>query len=162
MANTHVRPQCHCGAFTICLDANRYSETRACPACAHCYLSIQNLAIQVWIPLRDFHLKRGVGSEKRPIDDLRMATRLVDCLLNDQWPSMATMVDFGIDSPAHYGALQCAVLAGITAYELDRVMGDGPAITRLIRSVPGQAYGAVQFFTAYDALSWGEAEEEAI
>ena len=47
-----------------------------------------------------------------------------------------------------------------TAYDLDRVMGDGPAITRLIRSVPYQPYADVEFQTAYDDFDWEEGCDE--
>ena len=69
-------------------------------------------------------------------------------------------MDYGIDSKRHLGALQHAVRAGVTAYDLDRVMGDGPAITRLVRSVPYHPYADVEFQTAYDTFDWEEECDE--
>lgn len=105
------------------------------------------------IHLADFHVKRGDAAGQRPLDDRSMAQRLVECLVDDVWPSPATIVDFGIDSPQHLGALQHAVRSGCTAYDLDRVMGDGPAITRLVRGFAQQPYGHVEFATLYDAVA---------
>ncbi len=76
----------------------------------------------------------------------------MECLRNDVWPSPATIVDFGIDTARHLGALQNAVRFGFTAYELDRVMGDGSAITKLVNATPKQPYGFVEFRTVYDGL----------
>ena len=87
-----------------------------------------------------------------------MAERLVECLVSDEWPSPATVADFGIDSSAHYMALKHAVRTGITAYELDRVMGDGPAITQLVQGVPSQPCRFVRFRTLWDDYfqDWGD------
>jgi hypothetical protein len=109
--------------------------------------------------LRDFHLKRGDGSQQRSLADLTMATGLVESLVCDEWPSPAVVVDFGIDTSRHLGALQYAVRGGATAYDLDRVLGDGPAITQLVRGVRHQPYADVIFRTAYDSFVWGELEE---
>jgi len=96
---------------------------------------------------------------KRPLHDMGMAERLANCLDLDVWPSPAIVLDFGIASHRHFGALQHAVRNGITAYELDRVVGDGAALTRLIQAVPGQPYGEVVFQTVYDEFSWADEEE---
>jgi hypothetical protein len=101
----------------------------------------------------DFHFKRGDGLHQRPLDDVSMATRLVECLVEDRWPSPATIVDFGIDTNRHLGALRHAVHQGCCIYDLDRVMGDGPAITQLVQAFPYQPYGPVEFRTAYDGLA---------
>lgn len=50
--------------------------------------------------------------------------------------------------------------AGCTAYDLDRVMGDGPAITQLIRAVPDQPYPFVEFRTIYDGYTRVVDDEE--
>ncbi len=106
--------------------------------------------IRTVIPLKDFHLKRGVGCTLRPIDEMEMAEELVECLKNDRWPSIAAVVDFGIDSPSHLGALQSAYWSGCNVYDLDRVLGDGNAITQLVQAVPEQRYPDVRFVTVYD------------
>lgn len=98
---------------------------------------------------------------KRPLHDLGMAERLANCLDLDVWPSPAIVLDFGIASRSHLGALRHAVRGGVTPYELDRVMGDGPAITRLVRAVPGQPYDEAVFHTVYDDFGWAEEEESS-
>ena len=151
---------CSCGGELQRVDASGHSQTTLCKKCRYCSLIVHHPNFELCILLADFHLKRGDLDGQRPLGDLGMATHLVDCLTHDVWPSPATIVDFGIDTPRHLGALQHAVGAGITAYDLDRVMGDGLALTPLIRSVPDQPYGNVEFETPYDALagtlSWTE------
>jgi hypothetical protein len=52
-------------------------------------------------------------------------------LILDVWPNPAGVEDFGLRSDRHYAALQYAVRNdGVTAEELDRVLGDGDAILR--------------------------------
>ncbi|REJ90721.1 MAG: hypothetical protein DWQ35_16095 [Planctomycetota bacterium] len=103
--------------------------------------------------MADFHLKRGDGLHQRPLDDVSMASRLVESLVQDTWPSPATIVDFGIDTDRHLGALQHAVHQGCAIYDLDRVMGDGPAITQLVRAFAHYPYGRIEFRTAYDEVA---------
>ena len=92
-----------------------------------------------------------------------MAQRLVECLKNGSEPSPASRADFGIEERAHLRALKHAVQSGITAYDLDRVMGDGPAITALTQGIPGQPEPNIEFRTAYDGLMFlFEAEEEEL
>lgn len=123
-----------------------------CDECHRCSLVVTPPSFGLTIALANFHRLRGSGTGQRPLDDRSMAVRLVDCLILDQWPSPASIIDWGIDSAHHLGALQHAVVVGITAYDLDRVLGDGPAITALTRGVPRQPYRDVVFTTAYDAL----------
>jgi hypothetical protein len=87
-----------------------------------------------------------------------MATKLYEDLVFDRWPSSATELDFGIDSSDHLGALQFAVQSGVTPYDLDRVIADGPAITQLVHSVPVQPYPVV-FKTIWDGIDWIEYDE---
>jgi len=79
-----------------------------------------------------------------------MAQTLVDCLTDNCWPSLATVVDYGIDSSDHFKALQSAYQGGCNVYDLDRVMGDGPAITQLVHAVPGLSFIGIRFRTMYD------------
>ncbi len=151
--------RCNCGGNLKEKDRGIFSATIACARCHTCSLVIGHRRFQEWIPLRDFHLKRGDGPMKRPFHDMGMAERLANCLDLDVWPSPAIVLDFGIASHRHFGALQHAVRNGITAYELDRVVGDGAALTRLIQAVPGQPYGEVVFQTVYDEFSWADEEE---
>ena len=154
MKTTEMPVTGDCGESIDALDAWGYSATMCCRYCSRDVLCIRHPDFAAMIPLRDFLRKRGDGSHQRPLADLSMAEALVDCLVLDAWPSPATVIDFGIDSPEHLGALQHAVSAGVTAYDLDRVMGDGPAITSLVRSVPDQPYPDVTFVTAYDGMAW--------
>jgi hypothetical protein len=80
-----------------------------------------------------------------------MARRLVDSLLLE--PVAVTGRDRGLwdRQPSLLGALQYAVGMGVSVYDLDRVIGDGQAITRLTQSVPGQPYQA-WFVTIYDTF----------
>jgi hypothetical protein len=128
-------------------------------ACRLCSLVICHSAFQARIPLRDFHLKRGDLDNQRPLADLTMASNLVECLGRDEWPSQGTILDFGIETDRHLGALQYAVLGGVTAYDLDCVMGHGPAITQLTRAVTIQPYRDVEFSTAYDPM-YADSDDE--
>ena len=140
-------------------DHEDHAMTLACSICRRCWLLVLHPRFQVEIALREFHRKRGDGPFQRALDEMSLATRLVEHLILDTWPSRATVMDWGIDTGNHYGALQHAVRSGVTAYELDRVVGDGPAITRLVRAVPEQPYGDVEFRTAWDDFSWPEEDE---
>jgi hypothetical protein len=84
--------------------------------------------------------------------DFRIVTvDLIRCLRADIWPGMAAIVDFGIDTPQHLGALQYALVhGGRTAAEFEAALGSGAALTALC-AVPGQPY-PVTFDTAWDHL----------
>lgn len=56
-----------------------------------------------------------------------------EALMLDMPLSPAATVDFGVTSTNHYAFLQRAVRGGVTMEELDAVLGDGPAITALVR-----------------------------
>ena len=149
---TEKEKTCKCGGPIALVDSYGNSFTVRCKACAHCSLVVaRSDAIQM-IRLADFHLKRGDAPDQRPLDDLAMASRLVRCLVHDEWPTFATITDYGIESASHLGALQYAVRSGCSAYDLDRVTGDGPAITELVRAVPVQPYLGIEFQTPYDGM----------
>ena len=60
----------------------------------------------------------------------------------------AMIVDFGVNSSAHYVALQNAVRAGATKEELDFALGEGNKLTTLVKKyVPNSD---VVFSTSYD------------
>ena len=143
---------CPCGGTLAEVDRFEQSQTVACRVCARAMLLIDAPPIRASIPLCDFHLKRGSVPHGRPLDDLTMATGLFRDLAFDCWPSPAAILDFGIESSAHLGALQHGVHEGVTAYDLDRVLGDGPAITELVRSIPLQPYPFVVFRTSWDGF----------
>lgn len=72
-------------------------------------------------------------------------------LVLDEWPSQATIVDFGVESPAHLGALQYAVIHdAVTLEELDQALGNGRAIQALISEQ--NPYRHVAFRTDWDDL----------
>jgi hypothetical protein len=61
------------------------------------------------------------------------------------------VIDFGIESERHYGALQHAVCEDeVSPEQLDRALGNGAALTALIR--PENPYNGVEFKTFWDAL----------
>ena len=151
---------CFCGASLDIIDAEGHSYTGFYQDCHQASLVIDEPRCKLNICLADFHSKRGEGSEQRPLNDRAMAKQLVQCIDNNEWPSPATCLDFGIDETRHFGALQYAVKLGVTDYDLDRVIGDGPAITRLVRGIPGQPYADIEFRTAYDMLFLDELDDE--
>jgi hypothetical protein len=74
-----------------------------------------------------------------------------DAILADSWPSHAGVVDFGIDSPDHLGALQYEFRTGrVTVERFDDAIGWGPALTGLIGD--GNPYRGVSFQTLWDKL----------
>ncbi len=86
-------------------------------------------------------------------DRLGMAHRLKEALIRKEWPSSATMSDFGIKSSEHCDALHFAVVAGgVHVDQLAEVVRNGPAITRLIQSVPGNPLKDLAFVTRWDDL----------
>lgn len=73
-------------------------------------------------------------------------------LMMDTWPRNAAIVDFDLRDTDHYGALQFAVRSGVSAWELDLVLGDGKSITELCLGFKDNPYKAT-FVTAYDRMS---------
>ena len=54
-------------------------------------------------------------------------------LIEDEWPSPAACVDFGIRSDRHLGALQHAVICdAVTLEQLDAALGNGPALQAFV------------------------------
>ena len=81
-----------------------------------------------------------------------LTTKLIDAIRLDLYPqSNAVLCDFGIDSQAHYEALYYPVRNGdIDAETLDSVLGNGPAITKLVRSFDVNPHKDIVFKTVYD------------
>ena len=80
-----------------------------------------------------------------------LTQQLILALELDVWPSAVTCMDFGIECPEHLGALQYAVkFDGVTEEELDKALGDGRALERLIS--PSNPYHGVTFQTVWDFL----------
>ena len=79
-----------------------------------------------------------------------VAQNCYDSLMLDVWPRPAAIVDFALDSDAHYAALQSAIKNGATVEELDAALGNGVALTALVKKyVPDSE---TVFSTAYDDL----------
>ncbi len=79
-----------------------------------------------------------------------------DSLMMDEYPRPAAIVDFGLDTPNHLGALQHAIRSGATVEELDAALGDGEKLTALVERFPNNPY-PVKFKTAYDVIKHGVA-----
>lgn len=82
-------------------------------------------------------------------------------VLIDNWPSPAACVDFGVDSQLHYEALYYPIRAGeISEVELDKVLGNGPEITKLVQSCESNPHKDIVFQTSYDCMEVGLDDEE--
>lgn len=81
--------------------------------------------------------------------------RVFKAMMMDVWPdSPAALVDFGLDTDAHYAALSRRVRSGaITAEQLDAACGNGPALTKLVD-------GEVTFTTSHDDFEIGEEDDD--
>lgn len=80
-----------------------------------------------------------------------LTQHLVDSLFFDMWPRPAAVVDFGLDTQAHYEALHKTVRAGeITAEQLDTALGNGKMLTELVGNAPSNPHRGIVFHTAYD------------
>jgi hypothetical protein len=74
-----------------------------------------------------------------------------NAILADEWPSPAGVVDFGIESPDHLGALQYEFRTGrVTLEQFDDAIGWGPALNKLIGA--DNPYRGVTFKTKWDSL----------
>ncbi len=137
--------KCPCGGHRTIIDEFGPSRTVRCESCWQYSLIVKPTHNDIVIPLEHFGLVRGEADYQRPLHDRKMANALVNCLWNDVWPSWSTIDHFGIDSADHLGALQFAHFGGCSAYDFDRVLGDGKAITQLVRTVDFQPYPLVVF-----------------
>jgi len=82
----------------------------------------------------------------------RVTENLYHSLMLDVWPGPAAIVDFGINSNSHLGALQHAVKHDdVTAEQLDSALGNGPKLTALITKT--NPYYGVTFKTSWDYLA---------
>ena len=143
--NECVPCRIRCDVFDF--DPHGYSYRTNCPNCGLCYLLVKDHVIG----LRVFHIKRGSVDWQRPISDTTMAEAFIADLRLDVKPSPAKCLDFGINSDVHYRALRDAVQSGLTPWELDSVMGDGLAISRLVEAHTAKF---VKFQTSYDRSDW--------
>ncbi|QDV26084.1 hypothetical protein Q31a_44550 [Aureliella helgolandensis] len=139
------RHQCQCGGQLQKFDENSSSQTAYCSRCNEYSLILRPAYETQVIHLNLFGTIRGNAAYQRPYSDMERAEELVVCLVMDVWPNWATIDQFSIYSSDHLGALQHALRSGCTAYDFDRVQGDGSAITNLVRCVSTQPYGRVDF-----------------
>jgi len=90
---------------------------------------------------------------------LMLTEHTYESLLLDMWPRPAAIVDFGIDSTDHLGALQHAVKHdGVTVEQLNDALGSGKKLNALIKA--DNPYGHVKFATSYDFMNDEEDEKE--
>jgi hypothetical protein len=92
---------------------------------------------------------------------IRPLTRqLVECCQLDVWPGRAAVIDFGLDSSSHLGALQYAIREDLVTLEkMDAAMGDGRKLTEIAQR-GDNPYRFVTFNTAWDKLRDIEQEHE--
>jgi hypothetical protein len=82
------------------------------------------------------------------------ARALIQAITFDMQPRASAAVDFGIDSQKHYEALYYPIRRGeITLRDLEKVVGDGPAITELVRRKgKSNPHRNIKFTTSYDRM----------
>ena len=92
-------------------------------------------------------------SEKEQASTVRPLTQqLIDCCQLDVWPGNAAVIDFGLDSSSHLGALQFAIREElVTPHELDAAMGKGEKLTEIARR-GDNPYRDVTFKTSWDEI----------
>lgn len=65
----------------------------------------------------------------------------------------AAITDFGIETPDHFSALSLAVRQGeISLEDLDRALGNGPLLTKLVRAARSNPHKAISFKTPWDEM----------
>ncbi len=91
----------------------------------------------------------------KPSRPIRPVTQvLFNAMVLDLWPdSSAAIVDFGLDSQAHYEALHGPIRAGeITVEQLDEALGNGPRLTSLVRESQANPHKTIVFRCAGDNM----------
>jgi hypothetical protein len=92
----------------------------------------------------------AASPDDRPVRPL--TNDLINAVLFDVWPKVPTIVDFGIDSAEHLGALQFAIKYGeVTPHELDAAMGNGAKLTEIVQR-GDNPYRDVTFRTSWDEM----------
>jgi hypothetical protein len=93
-----------------------------------------------------------MSDDKQPSQIRPLTRQLIECAHLDVWPGHAAVVDFGIDSDRHLGALQFAIRNDlVTPTELDAAMGKGAMLTE-IAGRGDSPYRDVTFRTSWDGL----------
>ena len=101
---------------------------------------------------------------RKPLPVREVTRNAYDAIHADEWPSPAGVMDFGIDSRKHLGALRYEFRTGrVSLEQFDDALGWGPALTRLIKA--GNPSDGVVFKTAWDDLmvrveEWAVVSEE--
>ena len=81
-----------------------------------------------------------------------LTQQLIECCQLDVWPGRATVIDFGLDTSSHLGALQYAIREElVTPQELDAAMGKGEKLTEIAQRGENP-YRFVTFRTAWDDM----------
>jgi hypothetical protein len=88
------------------------------------------------------------------LDKVRPVTRrLIESLMLDAWPNHTAIVDFGIDSQAHYEALYYPIREGtIMPLALDDALGHGEKLTRMTREADSNPHKDIEFHTSWDVI----------
>ena len=82
-----------------------------------------------------------------------VAERAYMALMLDMPLTMAATVDLGAVNEEHYRALQQAIRQNCPVAKLDAALGNGPALTTLVKTYTGID---LQFVTPWDLLSLEE------
>lgn len=81
----------------------------------------------------------------------KTAEEVYQCLMLDVWPGHTAITDFGLETDAHYGALQYAIRENDAGpRELDEALGNGKRLTALIKQ--DNPYHGVVFSTPWDTI----------
>jgi len=71
---------------------------------------------------------------------------LIDSINLDMWPRTAAIVDFGLDTQQHYEALYYPIRRNeISPEQLDAALGNGEALTELVRNAPSNPHKDIVF-----------------
>jgi hypothetical protein len=97
--------------------------------------------------------RESLGGHGDQLGSIRPLTQqLIECCQLDVWPGRATVIDFGIKTSSHLGALQYAIREElVTPQELDAAMGKGDKLTEIAQRGENP-YRFVTFRTAWDDL----------
>jgi len=97
----------------------------------------------------------GIDEFLLQLETVRPVTRrLIEALMLDSWPNHTVIVDFGIDSQAHYQALYYPVREGdIMPRDLDQALGHGEKLTTLARGAASNPHKDIEFRTSWDVIS---------
>lgn len=80
---------------------------------------------------------------------------LIEAVMLDEYPSLATMVDFGIDIGGQqvYETYYHPIRNGeITEQDLINCIGDGPKLTELVNGCPSNRIKGIEIKTMWDKL----------